>query len=573
MTYTRHSYLQLDAHRLNQARCIEGGGEVSSRLAPNLRRGTEQSATGVQYKAHNAGGSESITPANVERACGPTPTDSVASCSPIPDWGDFNDSVAPRHLAAGEFELVGGWAHADGGGHSRGGGVGRGGKRGKTGRHPEESSGGLVVRRGQAGGAERCGSGIHPECVDWAAAPESAGVDRVWEGGFKGSRCGNGRCGQCGTQCSGGVAGSGREWKCGVYRAGPMWAKWGTVFGFKRIFSLTFAYAEYLEKAKLNKNEKDYSEVHAVYKRFFNVLRADLVKLSAVVEVPAEESSANTNGSEGSVNLQPRKSQDELTECKKQYSNAWINYMRHKIYRDTFGKARKEEHIGWEVYEAAALTEYRCSPKDGRMVATRIFETGMKKFGHEVPFVLSHLGFLLMLNDDNTCNQDLHPTASETHLGALESDQSIRVECTANESETMAIIGNWESQLRLISCAIVVKHPEILSNQFTWRLNKISYSGSDEADGVLRAFTWFAWLLRCQGVLGKLREHRDTAGFIWWHPRAHPEHYPTMVLDQMSRMSEKSQPASLQRHGSACDLRSALKRGRGLRTTFRPSEA
>ncbi|KAJ7435881.1 hypothetical protein FB451DRAFT_1194285 [Mycena latifolia] len=55
MTHTRHSYLQLDAHRLNQARCIEGGGEVSSRLAPNLRRGTEQSATGVQYKAHNAG--------------------------------------------------------------------------------------------------------------------------------------------------------------------------------------------------------------------------------------------------------------------------------------------------------------------------------------------------------------------------------------------------------------------------------------------------------------------------------------------------------------------------------------
>lgn len=25
----------------------------------------------------------------------------------------------------------------------------------------------------------------------------------------------------------------------------------------------------------------------------------------------------------------------------------------HKVYRDAFGKARKEEHIGWEVYEAA----------------------------------------------------------------------------------------------------------------------------------------------------------------------------------------------------------------------------
>lgn len=82
------------------------------------------------------------------------------------------------------------------------------------------------------------------------------------------------------------------------------------------------------------------------------MLRADLVKLSAsVVEVPVEESSTATNGSEGSVNLQLSKSQ---------YSNGWINYMcfarraqGHKMYSNTFGKARKEEHIGCEVYKAA----------------------------------------------------------------------------------------------------------------------------------------------------------------------------------------------------------------------------
>ncbi|KAJ7434353.1 hypothetical protein FB451DRAFT_1468632 [Mycena latifolia] len=169
----------LDAHRLNQARCIEGGGEVSSRLVRNaeasstsggrqktrdftrgsctvlatgvrvstrdarhwlaprvvshtyctfvdasllsLRRSTEQSAAGVQYKAHNAGPGLLQMVQNQSHKQKRSPSlelddrrrsqltcmsiaDSVASCSLIPDWGDFNDSVAPRRSAAGEFE-------------------------------------------------------------------------------------------------------------------------------------------------------------------------------------------------------------------------------------------------------------------------------------------------------------------------------------------------------------------------------------------------------------------------------------------------------------------------------------
>ncbi|KAJ7439499.1 major facilitator superfamily domain-containing protein [Mycena latifolia] len=43
--------------------------------------------------------------------------------------------------------------------------------------------------------------------------------------------------------------------------------------------------------------------------------------------------------------------------------------------------------------------------------------------------------------------------------------------------------------------------------------------------------------------------------------------------DSPMEASVGKKPASLQRHGSACDLRSALKRGRGLRATFKPSEA
>jgi hypothetical protein len=113
---------------------------------------------------------------------------------------------------------------------------------------------------------------------------------------------------------------------------------------------LTYAYAELLEQVELNKNERDFTEVHNVYNRFFDELHADLVKLSAsLIGVPAGESSVDAN-----------RTQDQLTVRKKQYTEAWISYMRfvrraegHKAYRDAFGKARKEEHIGCEVYEAA----------------------------------------------------------------------------------------------------------------------------------------------------------------------------------------------------------------------------
>ncbi|KAJ7735126.1 Suf-domain-containing protein, partial [Mycena maculata] len=191
-------------------------------------------------------------------------------------------------------------------------------------------------------------------------------------------------------------------------------------------FALTYAYAEFLEKAELKKDQRDYAEVHAVYERFFGVLRANLARLTdaaaaaAAADSPVDEPSGDANGTNGNGNASANGAeaasapaavtqiQAELIDRKRQYSNAWINYMRfarraqgHKACRDAFGKARKEEYIGWEVYEAAALTEYRCNLDDGRMVASRIFETGMKKFATDVAFVLSHLSFLLTVNDEN----------------------------------------------------------------------------------------------------------------------------------------------------------------------------
>jgi hypothetical protein len=48
------------------------------------------------------------------------------------------------------------------------------------------------------------------------------------------------------------------------------------------------------------------------------------------------------------------------------------------------------------------MTEYRCNLEDGKLVASRIFEVGMKKFGTDVAFVLAHISFLLTVNDKNS---------------------------------------------------------------------------------------------------------------------------------------------------------------------------
>ncbi|KAF8173783.1 hypothetical protein K438DRAFT_1610401 [Mycena galopus ATCC 62051] len=181
-------------------------------------------------------------------------------------------------------------------------------------------------------------------------------------------------------------------------------------------FALTYAYAELLEKTELKKDQRDFAPVHGVYERFFGVLRANLARLTADVapaaDAPAEETNKgikeeNANGSIEALTSSKR-SQEELVERKKQYSNAWINYMRfarrtqgQTAARESFSKARKDEYVGWEVYEAAAMTEYRCNAEDGRLVASRIFENGMKKFGTDVAYVLAHLSFLLTINDEN----------------------------------------------------------------------------------------------------------------------------------------------------------------------------
>ncbi|KAJ7033322.1 Suf-domain-containing protein [Mycena alexandri] len=179
-------------------------------------------------------------------------------------------------------------------------------------------------------------------------------------------------------------------------------------------FALTYAYAELLEKKK---DPRDFTEIHIVYERLLRVLRVELERLTAAASESPDYDNlewvpADPPTKEGVA--ERKRNQEDLLEFKKQYSNAWINYMRfarraqgHEARRDVFRKARKDEYVGWEVYEAAgessafSMTEYRCNLTDGRMVAARIFETGMEKYSSDATYILSYLGFLLMVNDEN----------------------------------------------------------------------------------------------------------------------------------------------------------------------------
>ncbi|XP_071941961.1 cleavage stimulation factor subunit 3-like isoform X2 [Antedon mediterranea] len=85
---------------------------------------------------------------------------------------------------------------------------------------------------------------------------------------------------------------------------------------------------------------------------------------------------------------------------------AYIQYMKFgrraegiKSARGIFKKAREDSRSQYHVYAAAALMEYYCS-KDSK-VAFKIFELGLKKYGHVPEYVLAYLEYLSHLNEDN----------------------------------------------------------------------------------------------------------------------------------------------------------------------------
>ncbi|CAG2177667.1 unnamed protein product [Oppiella nova] len=85
---------------------------------------------------------------------------------------------------------------------------------------------------------------------------------------------------------------------------------------------------------------------------------------------------------------------------------SYIQYMKFRrrtesiaTARSVFKRAREDARCGHEIYTAAALMEYYCN-KDAN-VTSKIFELGLKKFGHSPDFILSYIDYLSHLNEEN----------------------------------------------------------------------------------------------------------------------------------------------------------------------------
>lgn len=70
-----------------------------------------------------------------------------------------------------------------------------------------------------------------------------------------------------------------------------------------------------------------------------------------------------------------------------------------KSARAVFKLAREEARCTYHVFIAAALMEYYCSKE--KTVALKIYELGLKKFGHITEYILSYIDFMSHLNEDN----------------------------------------------------------------------------------------------------------------------------------------------------------------------------
>ncbi|KAJ1309611.1 hypothetical protein OPQ81_006383 [Rhizoctonia solani] len=179
----------------------------------------------------------------------------------------------------------------------------------------------------------------------------------------------------------------------------------------KSSFLLHFAYTEICEV------QKKYPEVHSTFEGLINTLHVQLDALDNSIKEEVAAAKANapavdfmappedqSTPSEAD-NILARRT-PELNELKSELGVVWIMHMRFarrseglKPARTIFGKARKDKHIFWNVYEAAALMEYHCTKAPD--VATKIFELGLKVFSDNPDYVLRYLGFLISINDEN----------------------------------------------------------------------------------------------------------------------------------------------------------------------------
>lgn len=196
---------------------------------------------------------------------------------------------------------------------------------------------------------------------------------------------------------------------------------------------VAFEYSKYLCDKGLNK------EAEAVLKQSCAASPLSLLVHFALADLQEASDESNTDETkviyEGLISrleAQTSSLPDTLSiEAQSLFSDltlAYIQWMHHSrrsegipSARAVFTRARKNPHIGLQIFIAAARMEYHC--KKDAVVAGKIFELGMARFGALPEYVMEYLNHLILLNDDTNTRAlferalQLVPSSSE---GALE---------------------------------------------------------------------------------------------------------------------------------------------------------
>ncbi|CAG0891962.1 unnamed protein product [Cyprideis torosa] len=111
-----------------------------------------------------------------------------------------------------------------------------------------------------------------------------------------------------------------------------------------------------------------------------------------------------------------------------------------KSARAVFKKAREDSRSGHAIYIASAQTEYYCSREP--TVALKVFELGLKKFGHVPEYVLAYVDHLTHLNEDNNTRVLMERVLSSGQLSVEDSievwNRFLEFECRVGDLSSVA---------------------------------------------------------------------------------------------------------------------------------------
>lgn len=127
-----------------------------------------------------------------------------------------------------------------------------------------------------------------------------------------------------------------------------------------------------------------------------------------------------------------------------------------KTARGIFKRAREDARAKHQVYIAAALMEHFCQ-KD-KNVACKIFELGLKKFPHEINFILAYIEFLKNLNEENNTRvlfERVLSTTGTTNTSTNSTSSTTATTASSNSSpaslENEKLIDIWNKFLEFES--------------------------------------------------------------------------------------------------------------------------